>query len=74
VHAACARAPSRGWHATAGCCCQRCRSLGLDTQAVIAAVTPPFNNGRTESVNTKTKMIKRQEYGRVSVPATPSAR
>jgi Transposase len=24
----------------------------------------PFHNGRTEGVNTKTKMIKRQMYGR----------
>jgi hypothetical protein len=26
----------------------------------------PFHNGRTEGVNTKTKMIKRQMYGRAS--------
>jgi transposase len=40
------------------------RGLGLDTQAVTAAVTLPHHNGRTEGVNTKTKMIKRQMYGR----------
>jgi transposase len=40
------------------------RGLDLDIQAVIAAVTLPFHNGRTEGVNTKTKMIKRQMYGR----------
>ena len=40
------------------------RGLDLDAQAVIAAVTMPFHNGRTEGVNTKTKMIKRQMYGR----------
>jgi transposase len=40
------------------------RGLDLDTQAVIAAVTLPFHNGRTEGVNTKTKMIKRQMRGR----------
>jgi transposase len=40
------------------------RGLDLDAQAVIAAVTTPFHNGRTEGVNTKTKMIKRQMYGR----------
>ena len=40
------------------------RGLDLDAQAVIAAVTLPFHNGRTEGVNTKTKMIKRQMYGR----------
>ena len=34
------------------------------SQAAIAAVTLPFHNGRTEGVNTKTKMIKRQMYGR----------
>jgi transposase len=38
--------------------------LDLDKQAVIAAVTLPFHNGRTEGANTKTKMIKRQMYGR----------
>ena len=40
------------------------RGLDLDTQAVITAVTLPFHNGRTEGVNTKTKMIKEQMYGR----------
>jgi transposase len=38
--------------------------LDLDIDAAIAAVTLPFHNGRTEGVNTKTKMIKRQMYGR----------
>ena len=38
--------------------------LDLDIQAVTAALTLPFHNGRTEGVNTKTKMIKRQMYGR----------
>ena len=40
------------------------RGLDLDIQAATAAVTLPFHNGRTEGVNTKTKMIKRQMYGR----------
>jgi transposase len=40
------------------------RGLGIDIDAAIAAVTLPFHNGRTEGVNTKTKMIKRQMYGR----------
>ena len=40
------------------------RGLELDTTAVITALTLPFHNGRTEGVNTKTKMIKRQMYGR----------
>ncbi len=40
------------------------RGLDLDIQAVTAAVTLPHHNGRTEGVNTKTKLIKRQMYGR----------
>jgi transposase len=40
------------------------RGLELDEQAVTAALTQPFHNGRTEGVNTKIKMIKRQMYGR----------
>jgi transposase len=40
------------------------RGLDLDIQAATAALTLPFHNGRTEGVNTKTKMIKRQMYGR----------
>jgi transposase len=40
------------------------RGLRLDMAAATAAVTLPFHNGRTEGVNTKTKMIKRQMYGR----------
>jgi transposase len=38
--------------------------LDLDHDAAVAAVTLPFHNGRTEGVNTRTKMIKRQMYGR----------
>ncbi len=40
------------------------RGLDLDVDAAIAAVTLPFHNGRTEGVNTKTKLIERQMYGR----------
>jgi transposase len=40
------------------------RGLDLDIQATTAALTLPFHNGRTEGVNTRTKMIKRQMYGR----------
>ena len=40
------------------------RGLDLDIHAVTAALTLPFHNGRTEGVNTKAKMIKRQMYGR----------
>jgi transposase len=43
------------------------RGLDLDPQAVTAAVTLPFHNGRTEGVNTRTKMIKRQMYGRAGL-------
>ncbi len=40
------------------------RGLDLDLQAATAALTLPYHNGRTEGVNNKTKMIKRQMYGR----------
>ena len=40
------------------------RGLDLDIQAATTALTMPHHNGRTEGVNTKTKMIKRQMYGR----------
>jgi transposase len=35
------------------------RGLDRDAQAVIAAVTLPFHNGRTKGGNTNTKTIKR---------------
>ena len=47
------------------------RGLDLDIQAATAAVTLPHHNGRTEGVNTKTKMIKRQMYGARLHPAAP---
>jgi transposase len=40
------------------------RGLDLDSKAATAALTLPHHNGRTEGANTKTKMIKRQMYGR----------
>ena len=40
------------------------RGLDLDIKAAAAAVTLPHHNGRTEGVNCKTKMIKRQMFGR----------
>ncbi|GAB2454396.1 hypothetical protein GCM10007967_05790 [Xylanimonas ulmi] len=40
------------------------RGLEQDRDAVVAAVTLPHHNGRTEGVNTRTKMLKRQMYGR----------
>ena len=40
------------------------RGLELDIKAAPAAVTLPYHNGRTEGVNNKTKMIKRQMCGR----------
>ena len=42
------------------------RGLDYDRAAVNAALTLPFHNGGTEGVNTKTKMIKRQMYGRAN--------
>lgn len=40
------------------------RGLNQDLAAVTAALTLGHHNGRTEGVNTKTKMLKRQTYGR----------
>jgi transposase len=40
------------------------RGLELDIKAATAAVTLPHHNGRTEGVNTKTKKIKRDMFGR----------
>jgi transposase len=40
------------------------RGLDLDMKAATAALTLPYHNGRTEGVNTKTKMLKRQMFGR----------
>ena len=40
------------------------RGLDLDIHAVTAALTLPYHNGKTEGVNTKTKLLKRQMYGR----------
>ncbi|MFC4914117.1 transposase, partial [Actinomadura gamaensis] len=40
------------------------RGLRLDQDAVRAALTSEHHNGGTEGVNTKTKLIKRQMYGR----------
>lgn len=44
------------------------RGLDQDRAAVNAALTLPYHNGRTEGVNTKTKLIKRQIYGRAGFP------
>jgi transposase len=44
------------------------RGLGQDRDAVIGVFTTPRHNGRTEGVNTPTKMLKRQMYGRASFP------
>jgi transposase len=40
------------------------RGLELDADAATTAVTLPYHNGRTEGASTKTKLIKRQMYGR----------
>ncbi|MGW2540706.1 ISL3 family transposase [Kitasatospora sp. NPDC001574] len=42
--------------------------LELDRAAVDAGLTLPFHNGRTEGVNTRTKRIMRQMYGRAGFP------
>ena len=40
------------------------RGIGQDLDAVTAAITLEHHNGRTESVKTKTTLLKRQMYGR----------
>jgi transposase len=42
--------------------------LQRDQAAVEAALTLPFHNGRTEGVNHKIKLLKRQTYGRAGFP------
>ena len=42
------------------------RGLDLDIKAATAALTLPHHNGRTEGVNCKTKMLKRQMFGRAA--------
>ncbi|MDT3446798.1 MULTISPECIES: ISL3 family transposase [unclassified Pseudofrankia] len=44
------------------------RGFELDRDAVNAALTRAHHNGGTEGVNTKTKLIKRQMYGRAGFP------
>lgn len=44
------------------------RGLERDRAAVNAALTLPHHNGGTEGVNNKTKLIKRQMYGRAGFP------
>ncbi len=38
-----------------------------DHDAVVAGLTPPHGNGPMEGANTKSKMIKRQRYGRAGM-------
>jgi transposase len=38
--------------------------LEQDHDAAVAGLTESYNNGPTEGINTKTKLIKRQMYGR----------
>jgi hypothetical protein len=47
------------------------RGLDLDVKAASAALTLPHHNGRTEGVNCKTKMLKRQMYGRAGFDLLP---
>ncbi|MEV7797284.1 transposase, partial [Streptomyces sp. NPDC087512] len=44
------------------------RGLQQDLDAVTAALTRPDHNGGAEGVNNKTKLIKRQMYGRAGFP------
>lgn len=40
------------------------RGLDQDHDAAVAGLSLPYSNGPVEGVNTKTKLIKRQMYGR----------
>jgi len=40
------------------------RGLGKDLEAFLAGLRMPYNNGSSESANTKVKVLKRQVYGR----------
>ncbi|OXR39797.1 hypothetical protein B7C42_08126 [Nocardia cerradoensis] len=42
------------------------RGLDQDHDAAVAGLTVPYSNGPIEGVNTKTKLLKRQMYGRAS--------
>lgn len=44
------------------------RGIRSDYQAVASAVTLEWNSGRIEGLNTRTKLLKRQGYGRASFP------
>lgn len=48
-------------------------SLERDRAAVGAALTLPWHNGRTEGVNHKIKLFKRQTYGRAGFRSSASA-
>lgn len=43
------------------------RGINQDVDAVTAAITLNHHDGRTEGVNTKTKLLKRQMYGRAGL-------
>lgn len=47
------------------------RGLRLGQDAVHAALTSEYHDGGTEGVNTTTKLIKRQMYGRAGFRPTP---
>ena len=44
------------------------RGIRRDYQAVRNGLTLKWNSGRVEGLNTRTKMLKRQMYGRASFP------
>ncbi|WP_227981914.1 transposase [Nocardia spumae] len=43
------------------------RGLDQDHEVAVAGLTVAYGNGPIEGVNTKTKLIKRQMYGRASL-------
>jgi transposase len=60
-----------GWLAAAGDCPALqpfVNGIRRDYQAVTNALTLPWNSGRVEGTNTRTKLLQRQMYGRASFP------
>jgi transposase len=45
--------------------------LRIDLPAVVAGLTLPYSNGRTEGANTKVKFLQRQMYGRAGFAPLP---
>ena len=59
--------------ATAPALASFANGIRQDYQAVRNALTLEWNSGRVEGLNTRTKLLQRQMYGRAMLPAPPQA-